>query len=193
MIYHKTIELAGWKPAAFEVYKYVKEHTPYLQRGAFWNALSKDTHKPCYDALAPVFASAGFNLLKVAVLILNKPSADIHTDNDFVDGFSDRLARVNLPVLNCGDSETQFFSPIKWEPIIKTLGNGIKYTYHSPENCKFESSTSIIEPTILRVRELHNVVVHKESYPRIALTCAIDPDPVYLLEEESNGNKETSS
>lgn len=182
MIYHKKIELNGWKPAADEIYQYVKNNTHFLRQQAFWNTLSQTKHKHCYNTLAPVFESAGFKLLRISFLIIVEPAVAIHTDTE--SGIENQsLARVNIPVLNCENTETRFYSSVKWEPIVKKLGNGIKYTYHSPDNCKFESSVSLTEPTILRVKELHNVIVHNPVYPRITLTCALDPDPVYLLEE----------
>lgn len=180
MLYHKEIDLAGWESAAEKIYQYVKNNTHYLRQQAFWNTLSKTRHRPCYDTLTPLFKSAGFDLVSMSFLIIAEPVVAIHTDTE---PGRQNLARVNIPILNCEGTETRFYSPIKWEPIVKKLGNGVKYTYHSPENCKFESSVSVVQPTVLRVKELHNVVVHKPVYPRITLTCALDPDPVYLLEE----------
>jgi hypothetical protein len=183
MIYHKSINLDGWQEATADVYNYVKKNTNYLNRhGFFWNTLSKVKHTPCYDALAPVFKSAGFDLIRISFLIINEPSVTIHADTNYP-GQAPCAARINLPVLNCDDSETRFYSAIKWDPIVKKLGNGVTYEYHTPENCKLESVTTISGPTILRVNELHNVILHKPIYPRITLTCTLDPDPVYLLEE----------
>jgi hypothetical protein len=186
MIYHKNIELNGWEPATNQIYQYVKEKTHYLdQPGFFWNTLPEKQHKACYKALAPVFESAGFELLRITFLIISGPSVEIHADrvDNSKQGYPGCSARVNIPVLNCEHSETRFYSPLKWDPVIKTLSNGIEYEYHREENCKLEASTIITKPTVLRVRELHNVVVHKPIYPRITLTCLLDPDPVYLLEE----------
>ena len=191
MLYHKRIELDGWQTAADQVYKFVKTNTNILRGSAFWTILHRDKHKPCYDALDPVFNAVGFNLLRISFLMVSQPEIDIHEDKDFIPGYSDRNARINIPIANCEQSETRFYSSVNWKPITKTLPNGIKYTYHDINDCKLESSVSVTEPTILRVRELHNVVT-LGSYPRIALTCAVDPDPIYLLEGNQDGNKENS-
>jgi len=186
MIYHKSIELDGWKSATEQVYTYVKDHTQFLNKQSFfWNTLSRIKHQPCYDALAPVFKSAGFDLLRVSFLIITRPVGEIHADHADTSTYSypAPTARINLPVLNCEHSETRFYSPLKWDPIIKKLNNGVKYEYHTAGNCKLESATTLTGPTILRVRELHNVVVTTPMYPRISLTCDVGPDPVYLLEE----------
>jgi len=182
MIYHQPISLPNWKPATLQVYSFIKEHTSILHIGAFWNILNRQDHAICYNALDPVFQAAGFNLLRISFLIVNQPRIDIHQDTDFINGYPDRLARINIPIINCEHSETRFYSPIEWAPVDMELPNGIKYTYHEDKNCKLESSMSLTEPTILRVRELHNVNAKAGSYPRLALTCAVDPDPVYLLE-----------
>lgn len=182
MIYHKNINLPGWKPAVFNIYKYVKTHTDLLGKKMFWNILDRTTHQYCYEQLDPVFTKAGFNLLRIAFLALHGEEGEIHQDQDFIPGYPPRVSRINLPVLNCDGSETHFYSAKKWEPVTKELPNGIKYIYHEQANCNLESTVTVNEPTILRVRELHQVVNHAKIYPRITLTCAVDPDPVYLLE-----------
>jgi hypothetical protein len=187
MIYHTRINLDGWQQAADRVYKYVKNNTPIMHGKAFWTILDRTKHKPCYDALDPIFQPLGFNLLRVSFLIVNEPEIDIHQDKDFIPGYPDRSARINIPIINCEKSETRFYSSINWNPITKTLPNGIKYTYHNLEDCKLESTVTVSEPTVLRVRELHNVTT-TGSYPRIALTCAVDPDPIYLLEGNQDGS-----
>ena len=183
MKYFKHIDLEGWKSATVKVHKFVRDETTILQGRAFWNILTREKHDYCYQQLSPVFERAGFNLLRISFLVLHGEESDIHQDKDFIPGFPDRMARINLPVLNCEDTETHFYSSINWDPIVKTLPNGIKYSFHSPENCKLEGTVTINRPTIIRVRELHSVANHTKIYPRITLTCAVDPDPVYLLEE----------
>lgn len=183
MQYFKHIELDGWKAAAVKIHKFVKESTTILDDRAFWNILSRDTHSYCYEQLDPVFKKAGFDLLRISFLVLNGDESTIHQDRDWFPGMPERIARVNIPVMNTAGSETKFFSAVNWDPIVKTLPNGITYTYHDPANVKFEGSVTITKPTVLRVRELHQVVNHAKIYPRITLTCALDPDPVYLLEE----------
>jgi hypothetical protein len=181
--YFKHIELQGWKPAAVKIHKFVKDNTRILDDRAFWNILNRDTHSYCYEQLDPVFKQAGFDLLRISFLVLWGEESNIHQDRDFFPGFPERIARVNIPVLNCKGTETKFFSSIKWDPVVKTLPNGITYTHHDPENVKCEASVTIDQPTIIRVRELHQVINPAKLYPRITLTCALDPDPVYLLEE----------
>lgn len=183
MLYHKSILLNGWKPAVFNIHRFVKSHTDIMGTRYFWNILDTSKHQYCYDQLGPVFKEAGFNLLRIAFLTLYGEEGEIHQDNDVVPGYEPRIARVNLPVLNCNGTETSFYSSKNWNPITKVLPNGIKYTYHNNQDCNFETSVTITEPTIIRVRELHRVTNHTKVYPRITLTCALDPDPVYLLEE----------
>lgn len=183
MQYFKQIELDGWKSAAVKIHKFVKENTHILDDRAFWNILNRDAHSYCYEQLDPVFKKAGFDLLRISFLLLHGEESTIHQDRDWFPGFPERIARINIPVLNCAGTETRFFSSVKWDPIVKTLPNGITYTHHEAENVKLEGAITISKPTILRVRELHQVVNHAKIYPRITLTCAVDPDPVYLLEE----------
>lgn len=183
MQYHKRIDLKGWKPAALKIHKFVRENTHILKDHAFWNILNRDTHSYCYEQLDPIFKEAGFDLLRISFLVLSGEESTIHQDRDKFPGFPERIARINIPVINCSGSETRFFSAVKWDPIVKTLPNGITYTHHELENVKLESAVTIDQPTIIRVRELHQVVNPAKLYPRITLTCAVDPDPVYLLEE----------
>ena len=183
MEYFKCIELDGWRPAVVRIHQFVRDHTDFLKKNIFWNILNRDDHAYCYSQLDPVFDQAGFNLLRISFLVLANDESHIHQDRDQFPGFPERVARINLPVLNCSGSETRFFSAINWDPVVRTLPNGVTYSYHTPENVQLESHTTVDSPTIIRVRELHQVVNHAKIYPRVALTCAVDPDPVYLLEE----------
>lgn len=183
MQYFKHIDLKGWKPAALKIHKFVKDETKIIQGHAFWNILNREHHQYCYDQLDPIFKEAGFDLLRISFLVLSGDETHIHQDRDRIPGFPERIARINIPVINCNGTETKFFSLINHNPVVGTLPNGITYTGHNPEDVKFESSVTINQPTIIRVRELHQVVNHAKLYPRITLTCAVDPDPVYLLEE----------
>jgi len=181
--YFKHIELEGWEPAVANIHKFVQSRTHILNKSVFWNILNRKDHAYCYNQLDPLFQKAGFNLLRISFIILFPKESNVHQDLDYIEDFPERVARINFPVLNCSASETRFFSAVKWEPIVKTLPNGINYAYHSIDNVKLEAQTTINQPTVLRVRELHQVVNHSKSTPRLSITCAVDPDPVYLLEE----------
>ena len=183
MKYFKHIELDGWRGPAIKIHKYVRDNTHIIKDGAFWNIISRDQHPYCYEQLDPVFARAGFNLLRISFLVLWGDESTIHQDRDVFPGFPERIARINIPVLNCEHSETRFYSTINNNPIVKTLPNGITYTHHEAEDVRVEAAVTVSKPTVIRVRELHSVVNHAKIYPRITLTCAVDPDPVYLLEE----------
>jgi hypothetical protein len=185
MIYYKPIHLNGWEEANKSFMEYVSANTNFMKTNYFWNIISTELHKPCYDLYSPIFKEAGFNLLRISLLIVNKRTgSNIHQDEDFINGYPTRMSRINIPIVNCDSSITKFYSSIKWNPIVNTHTNGIKYTYHHPDDCKLESSVTLSSPMILRVRELHNVSMLKGVYPRLAISCAVDPDPVYLLEEQ---------
>lgn len=183
MKYYQKIDIPNWRGVAVKIYKHICDHTDLVKTGAFWNILSRDQHTYCYQQLDPVFDRLGFNLLRISFLVLRDEQSTIHQDRDHFPGFPERVARINIPVLNCEHSETRFYSAIRWNPMVKTLPNGITYTYHAASNVQVEDTVILDQPTVIRVRELHSVVNNAKMYPRISLTCAVDPDPVYLLEE----------
>lgn len=182
MKYYQKIKLSGWEDCAQQTMQHLADTTDILEEPrAFWNQLDPTANANIFQLWTPLFDAYGFLLRELAVLIVNYEDIPIHQDRDHDSGTS--KARVNIPLLNCQGTSTQFFQAHTWQPKEMVLHNGVKYIYHDQVNCKLEDSVEIDQPTVIRVQELHNVVCNQGPKPRITLSCFLTPDPVCLLEE----------
>jgi len=122
----------------------------------------------------------GFRVFDAASYIMfNNQAGKPHKDH------TPLKARVNIPILNCENTLTEFWQPQLGEQSeIIQQPNGLPY--ESYDNCKLDlvHSVCIDQPTVIRVREIHSVRLLSEKIPRITLTLMLYPDPVTLLENE---------
>jgi len=97
--------------------------------------------------------------------------------------YSEVAARINIPVLNCNNVETQFYD-FTGEHEIKLVKNSYELPYYFTKGDIKKIDTCIIDkPTVISVRNLHTVVVPKGNpLPRISATIRVHPDPVFYLE-----------
>jgi hypothetical protein len=96
----------------------------------------------------------------------------LHSDNALTN------ARINIPVLNCLKTYTEFYSVSKF-----------KFYENSKFKIKLPDTDAVITfldkfqldcPTVMCVNEFHKIVV-SENVPRISLTITFDKDPIFLL------------
>jgi len=179
--YYKYIDLPGWELVAQQCLNYVENKTNILATNNFWNELNPVQDQTIFDLVGQLVDAAGFGVERVVVLVTDATGTPIHQDAPKDCG--GLKARINIPLKNCEDSDTHFYQAINWKPAELNLNNGVKYIYHTEENCQLVDTVSIIRPTIIQVEELHQVVTHNPNLPRISLTCFVTPDPINLLEE----------
>lgn len=178
MKYYKYIDLPGWEEVASSVLDYVETQTNFLETNYFWNYFDPIQDQEPLALLSTLFASIGFDLKKVAVLVVTQDIVPIHQDT-----VTYPFGRINIPLKNCQGTKTVFYQATKWDPQVLAMANGVEYIYHKEENCLAVDSVEIIKPTALRVQELHNVITTNCIKPRITLTCFTEPDAKILLEE----------
>lgn len=181
MKYYKYIDLPGWELVAQQCLDYVENKTNILDTNNFWNDLNPVRDQKLFDLIGQLVDSAGVSVEGIAVLVADARGTPIHQDSP--KNSSHPKARINIPLKNCEDSDTHFYQAINWNPVELIHNNGIKYIYHTAENCQLVDTVSVTRPTIIRVDELHQVIIHNTNLPRISLTCLVTPDPINLLEE----------
>jgi hypothetical protein len=99
--------------------------------------------------------------------------------NPHIDADHHPTARINLPLLNCKNTRTEFFSNVRTERYEKTGPIAIINSDYI-----LEDSFELVKATVIRVKEAHRVVIPKHNpIPRISLTLAFNKDPVFLLEQ----------
>ena len=90
--------------------------------------------------------------------------------------------RINIPILNCAGSRTQFFSGGEFDATVQK--NGLTYYKLKETDTSIvkEDEVEIIKPVVMRIQEPHRVVNNPDGeVPRICMTVFTDKDPVFLL------------
>ena len=93
------------------------------------------------------------------------------------------LCRINIPVLNCEGSITEFYTGGKYVP--HTANNNGEFSFLKIEDFSLVTKVAeveILKPTVLRIQEPHRVVPNLNTIPRITLSLVMNKDPVFLLD-----------
>lgn len=180
MEYHKQIDLPGWELVCKQVLEYTEKNTNFIKKDVFWNEMNPPEHTEIFNVVKDLFKSQNLNLVRMALLVIPLDFILPHQDNPS-ETCSWPFVRINLPILNCENTKTVFYTATKWEPV--TVTQPTVYAYHKIENLKIADSVEVIRPTALRTQEIHNVISFNKNKPRVTLTCYFDPDPVHLLED----------
>jgi hypothetical protein len=128
--------------------------------------------KPIIDRLTFQYNITCIN----AYLYIMKNSNDgsLHSDNSKIS------ARINLPILNCENTFTEFYNVDKWKYFKNT-----KYTIKLPdENATLEllGKLELKQPTVISVNTFHRIIMDDNKSPRISLSLLFDKDVNFLLE-----------
>ena len=102
----------------------------------------------------------------------NNDQGNLHSDN------SNLQARINIPILNCRNSYTEYYTVSKTR-----FYTNDRYTVKLPEDDAIVELVDRVEltcPTVIRVNEFHKITLG-DLTPRISLTISFDRDPIYLL------------
>ena len=92
--------------------------------------------------------------------------------------------RINLPILNTKGTSTLFYTNVEYKEDVQVMANGESYDTYLTTNTDFieVDSVEIDQPTVLRVRAPHKVVMNELTVPRITLTLGFNRDPVYMFD-----------
>jgi len=89
--------------------------------------------------------------------------------------------RINLPVLNCEGSITNFYTS-SYLPVNKQLSENIYYLGYEYENCQLVDSFCLNRPAVLRVDEIHQVIANPNYHlPRISCSIEFEEDLEFLF------------
>lgn len=126
------------------------------------------------------FSDYGLTPTTVATYIMfSNPDGAAHRDS-----ITDR-ARINIPILNCENSWTNFYKLV--DPSVKAKisvnARGQPYQSYDPKDIELVDRVQITEPTIIRPLEIHSIEMDETKVPRITLTICTNPVPEFLLED----------
>ena len=177
MRYYKKLNSLNWKPVQEKVLKYLNDFSHlYLKQNLFY--LKGDTQHVIDNVpeIVELFNGMNLTIKQISFVVLYSSKLNIHIDN------TDETARINIPILNCEDTETRFYK-IKKSPTLLFKHNNVSYYPLSEEHCELIDTVEINVPTIIRINEPHGVFVNHNKFPRI--TCIVSFfEPIETLLEE---------
>jgi len=165
--YWTRLKLEGWEQSIEAVNKHFLLHIP---QGEFWTWLPMSDFEAVAAPLIVSFIRLGFKVENVAIIQAIGRGL-IHVDD------TDMIARVNVPLKNCENSFTAFYSAGS-----KSIEYRANRTFWrvNPKDCRMVNAVKLTEPTVLRISEPHAVICHSLA-PRYSLTLRVTPDPGILL------------
>jgi hypothetical protein len=176
MKYYKTLDIENIDIIIQKCLSYARSHTAYNRKNGTWNTISVSELTTVCPELAIGLQKHGFTIHMAALFVMYSPShASIHLDNYYAQ------ARINIPLLNCENTYTNFYECIGG---CKKYVNAANVTTYEPTgDCKLVDRVELKQATIIRTRVFHSVDLPiNNPVPRITLTLGLDKDPVFMLE-----------
>lgn len=89
--------------------------------------------------------------------------------------------RINIPILNCEGTRTEFYSGGNYTENIDKNGKVGYLMLKDDDQLRKEDEVEIDMPTVIRVQVPHRVNTDLKRVPRVCLTCFMNKDPVFML------------
>jgi hypothetical protein len=175
MKYYKYLDL-NWKPCAEQIIDYISKNPSIisLSEGS-WRGIEMPDVLKDMPELVNFASSINCTLRFVALFVSNYKYGNIHIDNDKLS-----KCRINIPIQNCADTETRFYTTTT-APVKKLQTNGIPFWYINPSTCTQVDQFYLTQAVVFRNTRPHQVV-SKHNNIRISCTIAFNEDIEYLLE-----------
>ena len=175
MKYYQYLDL-DYKIACEKLKLYYLEEADKIK--SFWTTLDTVKILQMIPEIQYMFNPLKINVKNISLIKAvgtSSISNGIHIDHTTCN------VRVNLPIMNCEKSFTNFYSSSA-EPTKVFLANGVPYYQLNLSDCKLIDSMCLHMPAALRVREPHQVVANKQFLPRISCTIEFYENIDYLLD-----------
>jgi hypothetical protein len=171
MKYYKYLDL-DYKLVCDKIKKYLGNELPNV----FWTRIDKDDMISKIPELQEMFNPLKIHIHKIAILTawFHRPGI-IHVDA------CDAKVRINLPILNCEDTVTNFYQTTSTS-IESVLPNNVPFHRYNPEHCKLVDQFRLTKPAAIRIGAPHQVYVLKGEVPRISCTIEFEENIEYLLD-----------
>jgi len=183
MIYYKPLEIDYFATIINKCLAYVKTVDRAYTRSLAntnWYYLDLEMLMKVCPELQLAFQKHDLKIIMAAVYVMYLPK---HS-RPHIDAYPSH-ARVNLPLLNCQDTYTNFYTSDTESPRYVNPDGGGRFCFMADkyENLVLVDRVEIKQATVLRTKVLHSVYLPIDNpVPRITLSLAFDKDPIYLLE-----------
>jgi hypothetical protein len=151
---------------------------PNIASGRVWIGLDMKAFRRAVPELTIALAKHQVSAPYAAIIAVTNPDGMTKHVDAVGPGV---MARLNIPLLNCEGSITEFYT-YPHEPILVHTIGGVPYMeLEYPDQCVKVDEVELNQPTLLRVSEPHRVVNVSNKLPRLALSIQLSPDPVRWL------------
>lgn len=180
MKYYKYLDL-DYKPVTEKLRIYIANNMPDLldpgQYSRSWRFTNTQLLKEQVPELQQLFDPLNITVQWLAFFVTVHRYGSIHIDNDRHE------ARINLPILNCEDSETRFFTTTDKHMSKVPQGGGQSFIRVNPLLTQHVDQFYLDRgAVIMRNTEPHQVVSTNPNQPRISCTIAFEENIEHLLE-----------
>jgi hypothetical protein len=179
MQYWKRIELDNLDIIKQKSLDYIKTQTNHLDKSKYFGPfinLNRFKYIEYVPEVAESFKKHGL-FFEDANIFLMWDNKDCVPHKDYTDS----IARVNIPLLNCEGTFTTFYENLKSKRLLLPTGVPFYVTvnkdYVEVDRMPFDS------PAIVRISEGHSVIMNESNFPRITLSLSFNPDPGLLLDD----------
>lgn len=157
--------------------EFIELKTGLLKKQSYanWINVDSDSVFSYIPELVSAFKAYNITPIRLAFFVMHNRECVIHKDAN------DHLARINIPVLNCENTFTNFYTNVEYKEFTNPQ-TGIKSYFVSNSDYTLIDSFEIKKATLLKVQEAHNVTIPAENkLPRITMTISFNEDPVSLF------------
>jgi hypothetical protein len=151
---------------------------PKIFSGKIWIPVDRHAFNRAVPELNIALAKHRTYATYIAIIAVTKAEGtSVHIDEQGLQ----IQARLNIPLLNCEGSMTEFYTyPEK--PLLRYSEGGVPYLQlEHQELCVKVDEVELNQPTVLRIAAPHRVACNSNLLPRLALTIKLSIDPVRWL------------
>ena len=172
MKYYKYLDL-DFLSVAEKLKTYILDNKDQIE--GFWTRLDTPRILLLFPEIQKMFDPMNIKIKRISVVNVDPSRNGIHRDD------TNCNVRINIPILNCDSSVTNFYKTDA-EPIKLFTPNGTPYLQIDNSQCVLVDSFCLNKPAALRVTEPHQVVANPDYSPRIACTIEFVENIDYLLD-----------
>ena len=170
MQYYKVLDLDCTEAAEKLKFFYLMNRDKFQ----FWTDADLSIIKKICPELQEIFDPLQLTIQTVAFVKMDENQSPIHRD------LTSYSARINIPVLHCENTVTKFFTS-QAEPRIIDVTPPIPA--YKAEDCVEVASVVLSKPTVLRIREIHQIISNNPYKPRVSCTIGFKETLDHLFDE----------
>lgn len=180
MLNYKPLDLEC-KHVSEKILDYIKTSNIELDIKHFWINVDSVDLLSKVPELQQMFDSMNLTIDFVAILSTRDKNGIIHIDNGLLK--EDPSVRINIPILNCDKSSTNFYKLIEGTSLKTTalLHDNTPFYFADLNDCVLIDSFVLTMPTVLNVNVLHQVNVIDPNVLRVSCTIFFKENIEYLL------------